>query len=133
MKTNFKQNIMKKAFKNFKQLSAKQIKTYAAVILMSTLSFEAIASATEEAVISETGMIAPVETSFEEELYIENWMHTPFELGIDEAAAMEIPAPAPFEVVLEMELALESWMTLPFETNFVEELPIQNSICTPAP
>ena len=66
---------MKLTTENFTKLSAIQIKTFAALILMSTLSFQAMAS-TSEAYI-------------EEELAIEDWMTTPFETSFDEVLPLE--------------------------------------------
>ena len=61
-------------FKNFMKLSVKQIKTYAAVVLMSTLSLEATALVAEEEANPEPGMVATFETSFIEEMSLESWM-----------------------------------------------------------
>ena len=124
---------MKRTIKNFNKLSAKQIKTYAAVIIMSVLSFEAFASASEEFVNSEPTMVSTVETSLDQEFAVETWMTKPFDISVDEETAMEAQLPAPAEAVLEMEIAIESWMTIPFEVGTIEESPVQNSMCTPAP
>ena len=62
---------MKKSSKNFKKLSAKQFKTYEAVILMYTISFQALATETDEGIKLEPWMATPFEASLDEELAIE--------------------------------------------------------------
>lgn len=124
---------MNRLFKNFKKLSAKQIKTYAAVVLISALSFEAIALSTEEEPIPQPGMMDIFETSPIEELSLENWMLSPFEVIIDESSAIEPFMPAPSVELFETELALESWMALPFEISISEGSELDNNICSPAP
>jgi hypothetical protein len=96
---------MKRFNRNFKKLSVKQIRTYAAIIIFSTLSFNALASEKDEAI------------SFEEELSLENWMMSSF------------------ETIVEEELALENWMAAPFESadDNVEVIYIENSRCVPMP
>ena len=124
---------MKRTFKNFNKLSAKQIKTYAAVIIMSVLSFEAFASASEEFVNSEPTMVSTVETSLDQEFAVESWMTKPFDISVDEEAAMEVQLTVETEAMFEMDIAIESWMTVPFAIESIEEAPVQNSMCTPAP
>ena len=106
---------MKKQIKNFNKLSAKQIKTYAAVIFMSLLSFNTLASVNEEEAMSEAGLATTVEASFEEELIVENWMLTPFDTESN------------------MDLVVESWMLTPFDINIDTESPVNTSTCSPAP
>jgi hypothetical protein len=121
-------------FKNFKKFSVKQIKTYAAVIMMSTLSLEATAFAAEEVANPVIEMVAAYETSFvEEEILLESWMLNPFEVSVDEGTSNEMLLPASSELLFEPELALESWMAVPFEISVSEEAPVENSFCSPAP
>ncbi len=96
---------MKRFTRNFKKLSVKQIRTYAAIIIFSAISFNALASEKDEMI------------SFEEELTLENWMFTSFETSVEE------------------ELALENWMTAPFESgdDNIEVIYIENSRCVPMP
>ena len=56
---------------NFKKLSAKQFKTYAAIILMSTISFQALATKTGEGTKMNLSMATQFEVSPDEELAIE--------------------------------------------------------------
>ena len=61
------------------------------------------------------------ETGLNEEIFMENWMITPFEAGnFDESAKEE-------------ELVLEEWMTSPFHSNADEWIPLENNICGPMP
>jgi hypothetical protein len=125
---------MKGYFKNFMKLSGKQIKTYAAVVLMSTLSLEATAFVTEEDANQVIEMLAAYENSFvEEAIILESWMFTPFEVSISEGTSAETLLPASSEFLFEPELAVESWMSAPFDISVSEELPIENSTCSPAP
>jgi len=125
---------MKCLVKNFMKLSVKQIKTYAAVILMSTLSLEATAFVAEEDTNPEPGMVAAFETSFiEEEMYLESWMLSPFNVSMGDETAVETLSPSSYELVYETELALESWMTVPFEISVSEESPFESFICSAAP
>lgn len=120
-------------FKNFKKLSAKQIKTYAAIVMMSLLSFEAAAIVSEEVANPDPAIMATYEVVYEADLALENWMLNPFEVSIDEETAYEMPLPASFEAVVETELELESWMTDLFEISVSEKYPVDNSMCSPAP
>ena len=110
-----KRKIMNLSFKNFKKLSERQIKTYAAILMMSAFTVEATALVTEVEANPVAVMEAAFETVFEAELEIENWMLSPF------------------EAIPEMDLALESWMIEPFKLSVSEELSIENNICSPAP
>ncbi len=102
-------------FKNFKKLSAKQIKTYAAVVMISLLSFEAAAMVNEEVANPDPAAVAAYEVVYEADLSLESWMLSPF------------------EAVVETELVLESWMSELFEISVAEEYPVDNSMCSPAP
>lgn len=124
---------MKRLNKNFMMLSVKQIKTYAAVLLMSTLSYEAIASDTEEYMNADAGMSATYETSMDKELSLESWMLLPFDSGMGMETAVKPQVAAPYEAEFEKEMVLESWMTVPFETNMAEESEFEFSTCPPAP
>ncbi|MFO7668732.1 MAG: hypothetical protein R6W31_03650 [Bacteroidales bacterium] len=114
---------MKRFNRNFKKLSVKQIRTYAAIIIFSTISFNALASGKDEMI------------SFEEELALENWMMSSFETGIEEELALENWMLTSFETGIEEELALENWMTAPFESDDhnIEVIYIENSRCVPMP
>lgn len=120
-------------FKKFMKLSAKQIKAYATIFLMSSLSFQALASVEASEVNPDPYIETVFEASLDEELYIEYWMLSPFDVNMDEGSGMEtIVSPAP-ELVFETELSFESWMAMPFEIYVNEELLIENSMCSPAP
>ena len=133
MKKNIKQKIMKRSFEYFNRLSVKQIKTYAAVIMMSTLSFDALATVSEEEFSTETGMVFTDENVFSEELSLENWMLVPFEASEVEETAVETYTVVNSEAGFEEELDFEAWMSIPFETNALDEVPVDNSLCNPAP
>ena len=133
MQKKIKQKSMNCLFKNFMKLAVKQIKTYAAVVLISTLSLEATALVAEEKENPEPGMVTTFETSFIEEMSIESWMLSPFEVSIDEGTPIETLLPAPSEKVSETEVAFESWMAVPFEISVSEESPVESNICSPAP
>ena len=63
---------MKRQIKIFNKLSAKQIKTHAAVILIASLSFDTLASAGYEDVSYDVKKVVAVETNLDEELKVEN-------------------------------------------------------------
>ncbi len=118
-------------FKNFKKLSAKQIKTYAAVVLMAVLSLQTTAIIAVDGANPEPGMVAAFETSFLEEVPVESWMLSPFDLSFDEGSESFLPAVS--EASFQMELVLENWMTVPFEIIVTEEAPMEMNMCCPAP
>lgn len=120
-------------FKNFKELSAKQIKTYASVVLMGVLSLQTTAIIAEDRESPEPGMVAAFETSFIEEVPVESWMLSPFDLSFDEGTQSESFIPAVSEASFQTELVLESWMTVPFEIMVTEEAPMAMPMCCPAP
>lgn len=124
---------MNKTFKNFKRLSAKQIKTYAALLLISAFSFQAIASTSENEVNPESEMSETIEASLNEEFILENWMASPFEVAMEKTEIMDAPVSIPSTEFVEMELALESWMALPFTYSIIDESYIEEDMCNAAP
>lgn len=124
---------MKRLFENFKELSAKQIRTYAAIAMMSILSYEAMASSLTEGVNSETGMSPMAELYLEEEMILENWMLTPFDVIRGMETAPEAELNAALELEMAEEMVLENWMTVPFETIPAERICMGTSTCCPAP
>ena len=104
---------MKRSFINFKALSVKQLIVNAAIILMSTIAFQALATEIEEEIATESWMTTPFETEYDDALALENWMTTPFETEYDDA------------------LALENWMTTPFETSHGGELDFETCLNRP--
>ena len=94
-------------FTNFKGLSAKQFKTYIAVILISILSLQTLASTTDEGKKMIPSTTTLFEGSLDEELAIETWMTSPFEVSLDEELEIESWMITPFEVCLEEELSNE--------------------------
>lgn len=130
---------MNSLFKNFKKLSAKQFKTYAAAIIFSALSFQAIAIDREEAVNPDPAIVVELDyqMEYEAQLELESWMIIPIETGFEEVKANEMSLPASFDASFETELALESWMTDLFEIRLSETYPVDysvdNSMCSPAP
>jgi hypothetical protein len=129
----FKQEMMKRIQKNFKRLSVKQIKTYAAILLMSLLSFEAFASGTEEGMNMVQGMDTSYETIIDTELSLENWMMLPFESGVKEKATRNAMESAAYEAGFEEEMVLENWMMVPFKAHKLEEAVTDFSTCISAP
>ena len=128
---------MKRAFRNFNTLSAKQIKIYAIILTFSLLSFESMASGNEKNAKRDPGMVeknaATAEALSEMELAIEDWMTRPFNTRVLEERDMKSTSPEFTEHSLEREIAIESWMTAPFETPIFNEMPVENSTCPPAP
>jgi len=124
---------MKRFTKNFKRLSAKQIRTYAAVIILATLSFNAMASASDEQVNYDPVMLSNYEANLNEELVLENWMTSPFETGTEVEASAGTLEAFPSETVLDEELTIENWMTSPFETVHDEVNSLESSMCAPMP
>jgi hypothetical protein len=115
--------------KNFKRLSAKQIKTYATVVLISTMSLQALGWVSEKEASPNAGMTSSYEMKLDNELVIENWMVTPFFSDIDMESTWSVPAAASYE----NELVIETWMTVPFEIRVKNEIPAENSNCRLAP
>ena len=122
--------IMNCRLMKFMKLSVRQIKTYAAVIMMSALAFEASATETVSGEIMNPGMESGL---MEVEISLESWMASPFEVGIDEGSAEARLLTPASELAFEAELALESWMGMPFEVIVPETSPMEISICAPAP
>ena len=112
---------------NFNTLSAKQIKTYAAAIIMSILSIEAMASTNVIFENRDPGMIGMEAVVLDEELFIESWMTAPFATQSEEEEAMGNNATVSTEILAESELAIESWMTAPFAIQTEEEVVMENS------
>ena len=112
---------MKSKLKHFNKLSAKQIKTYTSLFVMSLFSLSALASPADVPLSTEAVVNASMDTSYDEELVLESWMHEPFAESLA------------YEAVQEAELVLESWMKAPFTPDNVREEPRSNSTCIPAP
>ena len=81
------------------------------------MSFGTIESSTEKMLNSEAGLDAKVEANLEEDMKIENWMLTPFQLNGDEEAVPGLSGFSANDALLESELVIESWMTVPFKTD----------------
>ncbi len=81
-------------------------------------------------VVSNTCYTEQVESIYEDELGMENWMTAPFESSVIEDELILEPWMAePFETGLtEEELSIESWMTAPFEA--AEEIEIEEWMTT---
>lgn len=124
---------MNLSIKNFKKLSVKQIKTYAALVMLSAFTIEATALETELAANPEPLMEATIESVFEAELALESWMLSSFEAEFETELALENWMLSPFEALPEMELALEGRMAEPFQQSVSEEIIIEDNICSPAP
>jgi hypothetical protein len=62
-------------------------------------------------------------TDTDEELAIESWMSTPFEVSLEESeVGVEYWMTTPFEMEFsEAEMPFEAWMAIPFEDKAVEE------------
>ena len=99
-----------------------------ALIAMNAASLESRLS--REGAELETWMNAAARsTMIDEEMVVESWMKTPFdipEVEVEEDIVTETWMSAPFEsAIAEEELIVESWMTLPFETEVVIEEDIE--------
>ena len=77
----------------FNKLLAKHFKSYATVIIIFLFSFQALA------------------TDLDEDIQIEDWMTTPFEITFEEEPILENWMTAPFETSIEEEMIIEYWMT----------------------
>ena len=85
------------------------------LVVFATISFAG--DVVEDELTVESWMTTPFEIMDETELTLEEWMVTPFEISaVEGELALETWMVTPFESsVVEAELALETWMTTPFE------------------
>ena len=105
---------MKRSMKNFKRLSAKQIKTYATVVLISTMSLQALGWVSEKEASPNAGMTSSYEMKLDNELVIENWMVTPFFSDID------------MESTLSLTSTLMSFLSIPGSSAFTTKWPFSS-------
>lgn len=81
--------------------------------------------------ISRTIHTGSVEIIYDDQLKVENWMTTPFDVELDEAVKVEGWMSAPFEIINEEPVNVESWMTVPFETTGETKLEVEGWMTRP--
>jgi len=79
----------------------------AAIILLAAIALTAPAAANHEEIKMESWMTSPFEMEYQEDLAMESWMTKPFEMEYQEDLAMENWMSSPFDVNLEEQTCLE--------------------------